>query len=225
VVPGIRLCRGDRRHALPATLAEPITDPHTARWPGGCALIHGRAQRAGFRVMGLEKVHDSDVYRRTMEQLWKRKLRTYRPFGINTQEWGSVRKWREHYDDVVKIWRHIRLNCIVTCVMNITAEKGRYNAHMIAVALSAFRPSSAAFIFSKWQYIGNDVDDVDVVSARAPIDVAYWRACSFTPWCLCRRVGMSLICPSRAVPSSSGKWRYHLASQAPWPRNPLRHDR
>jgi len=49
-----------------------------------------------------------------MEQLWKRKLRTYRPYGINTQEWGSARKWREHNVDVVNNWRHICFNCIVT---------------------------------------------------------------------------------------------------------------
>jgi len=41
---------------------------------------------ADFRVMGLEKLHGSDDYRRTMEQLWKRKLRTCRTYGINTQE-------------------------------------------------------------------------------------------------------------------------------------------
>ena len=61
---------------------------------------------ADFRVMGLEKLSGSDDYRRTMEQLWKRKLRTNRPYGINTQEWGSAKKWREHYVDVVNNWRH-----------------------------------------------------------------------------------------------------------------------
>ncbi|KAH3755582.1 hypothetical protein DPMN_190280 [Dreissena polymorpha] len=28
----------------------------------------------------------ADEYRKTMEQLWKAKLRTYRPYGINGQE-------------------------------------------------------------------------------------------------------------------------------------------
>jgi len=41
---------------------------------------------ADFCVMGLEKLHGSDDYQQMMEQLWKRKLRTYRPYGINTQE-------------------------------------------------------------------------------------------------------------------------------------------
>jgi len=45
---------------------------------------------------------------------------------------------------------------------------------MIAVVLSAFPPSSAAFLFN-WQYYGSDVDDVDVVTARAPTDFVYWH--------------------------------------------------
>ncbi|KAH3812989.1 hypothetical protein DPMN_141434 [Dreissena polymorpha] len=39
-----------------------------------------------FQIMGLEKFSGSDEYRKTMEQLWKSKLRTYRPYGINVQE-------------------------------------------------------------------------------------------------------------------------------------------
>ncbi|KAH3822043.1 hypothetical protein DPMN_123812 [Dreissena polymorpha] len=39
-----------------------------------------------FQIMGLEKLSGSDEYRKTMEQLWKSKLRTYRPYGINVQE-------------------------------------------------------------------------------------------------------------------------------------------
>ena len=81
----LNLSRIRTRHADPVA-AHFYTDEHSV---------------ADFRVMGLEKLHDSDDYRRTMEQLWKRKLRTYRPYGINTHEWGSVRKWREHYVDVV----------------------------------------------------------------------------------------------------------------------------
>jgi len=64
------LSRIRTRHADPVA-AHFYTDEHSV---------------ADFRVMGLEKLHDSDDYRRTMEQLWKRKLRTYRPYGINTQE-------------------------------------------------------------------------------------------------------------------------------------------
>jgi len=107
-VPGIRytlyqrhllnLSRIRTRHADPVA-AHFYTDGHSV---------------ADFRVMGLEKLHGSDDHRRTMEQLLNRKLLTYRPYGINTQEWGYVRKWREHYVDVVKNWRHIRFNCIVT---------------------------------------------------------------------------------------------------------------
>jgi len=94
----LNLSRIRTRHADPVA-AHFYTDGHSV---------------ADFRVMGLEKLHGSDDYRRTMEQLWKRKLRTYRPYGINTQEWGSARKWREHYVNVVNNWRHIRFNCIVT---------------------------------------------------------------------------------------------------------------
>ncbi|KAH3837797.1 hypothetical protein DPMN_111198 [Dreissena polymorpha] len=39
-----------------------------------------------FQIMGLEKLSGSDEYRKTMEQLWKSKLRTFRPYGINVQE-------------------------------------------------------------------------------------------------------------------------------------------
>jgi len=39
-----------------------------------------------FQIMGLEKLSGSDEYRKTIEQLWKGKLRTYRPYGINVQE-------------------------------------------------------------------------------------------------------------------------------------------
>lgn len=39
-----------------------------------------------FRVMGLEKLNGTTDYRRTMERLWKSKLRTYRPYGLNTKE-------------------------------------------------------------------------------------------------------------------------------------------
>jgi len=52
-VTGIGLCRGGRRHALPATLAEPVADPHTACWPGGGALLHWRTQRGGLLRDGL----------------------------------------------------------------------------------------------------------------------------------------------------------------------------
>ena len=41
---------------------------------------------ADFRVMGLEKLHGSEDFRPKMEHLWKWKLLTYRPYGINTQE-------------------------------------------------------------------------------------------------------------------------------------------
>jgi len=44
---------------------------------------HGKKD---YRIMGLEKLNGSSEYRKTMEQLGKRKLRTYRPYGINTQE-------------------------------------------------------------------------------------------------------------------------------------------
>ena len=39
---------------------------------------------AVFRVMRLGKLHGSDDYRLSMEKLWEGKLRTYRPYGINT---------------------------------------------------------------------------------------------------------------------------------------------
>ena len=66
----LNLSRIRTRHADPVS-AHSYTDGHSV---------------ADFRVMGLKKLHGSDDYRRTMEQLWKRKLRTYQPYGINTQE-------------------------------------------------------------------------------------------------------------------------------------------
>jgi hypothetical protein len=36
--------------------------------------------------MGLEKLYGNDQYRKTIEDLWKNKLRTYRPYGVNTKE-------------------------------------------------------------------------------------------------------------------------------------------
>ena len=39
-----------------------------------------------FRIIGLEKLNGSAIYRKTMETLWKDKLRTYRPYGINVKE-------------------------------------------------------------------------------------------------------------------------------------------
>ncbi|KAH3726555.1 hypothetical protein DPMN_052422, partial [Dreissena polymorpha] len=41
---------------------------------------------ADFWVMGLEKINGSDEYRKTIEQLWKRKLRTFKPYGLNTKD-------------------------------------------------------------------------------------------------------------------------------------------
>ena len=49
---------------------------------------------ADFWVMGLEKLNGSDIYRKTMEQLWKNKLRTYLPFSINSKEQdGKARQY------------------------------------------------------------------------------------------------------------------------------------
>lgn len=39
-----------------------------------------------FRVQGLEKLTGDETYRKTQENLWKNKLRTYKPYGINTKE-------------------------------------------------------------------------------------------------------------------------------------------
>ncbi|KAH3831331.1 hypothetical protein DPMN_104594 [Dreissena polymorpha] len=39
-----------------------------------------------FQIMGLEKLNGLNEFRKTIEQLWKAKLRTYRPYGINVQE-------------------------------------------------------------------------------------------------------------------------------------------
>jgi hypothetical protein len=36
--------------------------------------------------MGLEKLYGNDQYRKTIENYWKNKLRTYRPYGVNTKE-------------------------------------------------------------------------------------------------------------------------------------------
>ena len=39
-----------------------------------------------FGVVGLEKLFGSKEYRETREKLWMKKLKTFRPFGINTKE-------------------------------------------------------------------------------------------------------------------------------------------
>ena len=39
-----------------------------------------------FKVMGIEKLHGNTAYRRTIERLWKKKLNTYKPRGLNTQD-------------------------------------------------------------------------------------------------------------------------------------------
>lgn len=41
---------------------------------------------ADFRVQGIEKLCGDDEYRKTHENLWKSKMRTYKPYGINTKE-------------------------------------------------------------------------------------------------------------------------------------------
>ncbi|KAH3833878.1 hypothetical protein DPMN_107194 [Dreissena polymorpha] len=41
---------------------------------------------ADFRVMGLEKLNGTDEYRKPIEQLLKRKLRTFKPYGLNTKD-------------------------------------------------------------------------------------------------------------------------------------------
>ena len=38
-----------------------------------------------FEVVALEKICGNDIYRQTIEQLWIEKLRTYKPYGINTK--------------------------------------------------------------------------------------------------------------------------------------------
>ena len=39
-----------------------------------------------FDVMGLEKLDGTDLYQKTLEQLWKSMLRTYWRYGVNTKE-------------------------------------------------------------------------------------------------------------------------------------------
>ncbi|KAH3825518.1 hypothetical protein DPMN_127395 [Dreissena polymorpha] len=41
---------------------------------------------ADFQVMGLEKLNGSDEYQKTIDQLWKRKLRKFKPYGLNTKD-------------------------------------------------------------------------------------------------------------------------------------------
>ncbi|KAH3802439.1 hypothetical protein DPMN_156116 [Dreissena polymorpha] len=45
--------------------------------------VHRVHSMNDFQIMGLEKLSGSDEYHKTMEQLWKGKLRTY---GMNVQE-------------------------------------------------------------------------------------------------------------------------------------------
>ena len=39
-----------------------------------------------FEVIGLEKLYQDVFYRRNRENLWKKKLNTFKPYGINTKE-------------------------------------------------------------------------------------------------------------------------------------------
>ena len=39
-----------------------------------------------FRVQGLEKLNGDETYRKTQENLWKNKLRTFKPYGINSKD-------------------------------------------------------------------------------------------------------------------------------------------
>ena len=39
-----------------------------------------------FTIIGLEKLYKDDMYRKNRENLWKKKLNTFYPYGINTKE-------------------------------------------------------------------------------------------------------------------------------------------
>lgn len=39
-----------------------------------------------FSVIGIEKLYKDETYRRFRENLWKKKINTYMPFGINERE-------------------------------------------------------------------------------------------------------------------------------------------
>jgi len=61
---------------------------------------------ADYSVMGLENLNGSAIYRRTVEQLWKDKLQTYRLYGMNVKEYDEKARqdvtWsrvllRQHY--------------------------------------------------------------------------------------------------------------------------------
>ena len=39
-----------------------------------------------FTIIGLEKLYKYDMYRKNRENLWKKKLNTFYPYGINTKE-------------------------------------------------------------------------------------------------------------------------------------------
>ena len=38
-----------------------------------------------YSIIGIEKIYKEDSYRKTREQFWIHKLRTLKPFGLNTK--------------------------------------------------------------------------------------------------------------------------------------------
>ena len=49
-------------------------------------LVSGNTQFFFLGLIGLEKLYKDDMYRKNRENLWKKKLNTFYPYGINTKE-------------------------------------------------------------------------------------------------------------------------------------------
>ena len=60
-----------RRHQDDPVAKHFYTDDHT---------------KEDFRIVGIEKLYGSDEYRKTRELLWMKKMKTFKPHGINTKE-------------------------------------------------------------------------------------------------------------------------------------------
>ena len=70
-----------QRHVLNLSLIRRKTDDPVAIH--FCTDSHNLSD---YSIIGMENLYKGDIYRRFRENLWKKKLNTYAPFGINKRE-------------------------------------------------------------------------------------------------------------------------------------------
>ena len=70
-----------QRHVLNVSLIRRETnDPVATHFNSGVHTVED------YNIIGIEKLYKNDIYRKYRENLWKKKLNTYIPFGINKRE-------------------------------------------------------------------------------------------------------------------------------------------